>query len=147
MTTRTITLLWLSSFLILLVSMIVSLNPNHDHSSTNLFTSFNVNSSLNLNFLQRMIKKSVFEDFIYIIEELARRRSRHHHSHRRKKHKNSCDDSAWKSQLIAAYSVSLVFTVDLKGCANFSSVQKAVDAVPDFSPAKALIIIDSGTYR
>ena len=95
-----------------------------------------------------MIKKSGSENFMDIIQELARRRSRHHHSHRRrKKSKNSCDDSAWKSKLIATYGVSLVLTVDLKGCANFSSVQKAVDAAPDFSLSRTLIIVDSGTYR
>ncbi|OVA19479.1 Pectinesterase [Macleaya cordata] len=47
----------------------------------------------------------------------------------------------------ADYDVSLVLTVDLNGCGNFSSVQKAVDAVPDYSPTRTLIIIDSGVYR
>ncbi|XP_027082209.1 probable pectinesterase 15 [Coffea arabica] len=59
-----------------------------------------------------MIKKSGFEDFIDIIEELT-----------------------------------FVLTVNLKGCADFSSVQKAMDAVPNLSPTRTLIIVDSGTYR
>ncbi|CDP15307.1 unnamed protein product [Coffea canephora] len=147
MTARTTALLGLASFLILLVSILVSLYPAH-HSSINTVTSFNDDTSrLKLTFVRRMIKKSGSEDFMDIIQELARRRSRHHHSHRRrKKSKNSCDDSAWKSKLIATYGVSLVLTVDSKGCANFSSVQKAVDAVPDFSLGRTLIIVDSGTY-
>ncbi|OMO84032.1 Pectinesterase, catalytic [Corchorus olitorius] len=36
---------------------------------------------------------------------------------------------------------------DWKGCANFSSVQQAIDNVPDSSPSKTLIVIHSGTYR
>ncbi|CAH2056804.1 unnamed protein product [Thlaspi arvense] len=37
--------------------------------------------------------------------------------------------------------------VDQNGCANFSSVQSAVDAAPDHSPHSTLILVDSGTYR
>lgn len=51
------------------------------------------------------------------------------------------------SNLIYQYKVSLVLTVDLEGCGNFSNAQKAIDAVPDSSPSKTLIIIYSGTYR
>ncbi|KAH6807407.1 Pectin lyase-like superfamily protein [Perilla frutescens var. frutescens] len=40
-----------------------------------------------------------------------------------------------------------MITVDTKGCANFSSMQKAIDAVPDFSRSWTLIKVDSGTYR
>lgn len=43
--------------------------------------------------------------------------------------------------------MALVLTVDLNGCADFSSVQEAVNAVPDSSPSRTLIVIDSGTYR
>ncbi|KAG7569410.1 Pectin lyase fold/virulence factor [Arabidopsis thaliana x Arabidopsis arenosa] len=42
---------------------------------------------------------------------------------------------------------SLVLTVDLHGCGKFSNVQSAVDAVPDLSPSKTLIIVNSGSYR
>ncbi|XP_074373135.1 putative pectinesterase 15 [Apium graveolens] len=59
----------------------------------------------------------------------------------------TCDESKWKSRLISEYDVKLVLTVDLKGnCANFSSVQEAVDAVPDSSNTRTLILINSGTY-
>ena len=43
--------------------------------------------------------------------------------------------------------MALVLTVDLKGCANFSSVQEAINAVPEYSSSRTLIIVDSGTYR
>jgi pectinesterase len=51
------------------------------------------------------------------------------------------------SRLIYRYKVSLVLTVDLKGCGNFSSIQEAVDVVPELSSSTTLIIMDSGTYR
>lgn len=60
----------------------------------------------------------------------------------------TCDESKWKSRLISEYDVKLVLTVDLNGsCANFSSVQEAVDVVPNFSNTRTLILINSGTYR
>ncbi|XP_010513018.1 PREDICTED: probable pectinesterase 15 [Camelina sativa] len=42
---------------------------------------------------------------------------------------------------------SLVFIVDLNGLGNFTKVQKAIDAVPDSSLSRTLIIINSGVYR
>ncbi|KAL5712687.1 pectinesterase [Ranunculus cassubicifolius] len=67
-------------------------------------------------------------------------------SHKPKRH---CDKQAkWKRSKIAKeYNVSLVLTVDLKGCGNFTSVQKAVDAVPALSPTKTLILFNSGVYK
>lgn len=86
------------------------------------------------------------DTFFTFIESLARKASRRHH--RRRKGKITCDDSKWKnSRLISDYNVSLVLTVDLDGCADFSSVQKAVDAAPDLSVSRTLIVIYSGTYR
>ncbi|KAA8516610.1 hypothetical protein F0562_016884 [Nyssa sinensis] len=58
-----------------------------------------------------------------------------------------CDDTKWKSRLMSVYDVSLVLTVDLKGCVNFTSVQKALDATPDFSLTSTLIIISSGRIQ
>ncbi|XP_047176466.1 probable pectinesterase 15 isoform X2 [Vigna umbellata] len=84
------------------------------------------------------------QDLVSLITSIARRRHHHHHHHH---HKEKCEGAKWDSRLIQDYNVSLVFTVDLKGCANFSSVQKAVDAVPESSSDTTLIIIDSGTYR
>ncbi|XP_058775963.1 probable pectinesterase 15 [Vicia villosa] len=58
-----------------------------------------------------------------------------------------CDESKWTSQLISSYNVRLVLTVDSKGCRNFTSVQEAVNAVPDSSTQITLIILESGIYR
>ncbi|CAN1307969.1 Probable pectinesterase 15 [Linum perenne] len=69
----------------------------------------------------------------------------HHHHHRRPKVK--CEEGKWRSKLVYLYQVSLVLTVDQRGCANFSSVQKAVDAAPEFGANTTLVLIDSGTYR
>ncbi|RHN48569.1 putative pectin lyase [Medicago truncatula] len=46
-------------------------------------------------------------------------------------HKGNCDETKWDSRLISKYNVTLVFTVDSKGCGNFTKVQEAVNAVPD----------------
>ncbi|PKU82892.1 putative pectinesterase 15 [Dendrobium catenatum] len=80
---------------------------------------------------------SIINDFISYFR-------RHHHHHHRKA---ACNDSKW-SQLIPPHqSGAQILTVDLNGCANFSSVQKAVDAVPDYNPYRTIIIVDSGVYR
>ncbi|XP_010534682.1 PREDICTED: probable pectinesterase 15 [Tarenaya hassleriana] len=42
---------------------------------------------------------------------------------------------------------ALVFTVDTRGMGNFTSVQRAVDAVPKMSLYRTLIIVTSGIYR
>ncbi|KAJ0963589.1 hypothetical protein J5N97_028711 [Dioscorea zingiberensis] len=73
---------------------------------------------------------------------------RGHHHHHRRRSRTVCDESKWKSRIASDHdNATLVFTVDLKGCANFTSVQKAVDAVPDFSPTRTLILVDAGVYR
>ncbi|XP_024984243.1 probable pectinesterase 15 [Cynara cardunculus var. scolymus] len=71
----------------------------------------------------------------------------HRHRHHRRPREVTCDESKWKSPLISKYKVLLVLTVDHKGCGKFNSLQKAVNAVPDFSQKATLIILDSGTYR
>ncbi|CAA0829708.1 Probable pectinesterase 15 [Striga hermonthica] len=74
-----------------------------------------------------------------------------HHGHRNyyqeDGHRSSCGDNKWDSELVSLYNVSVVYTVGLKGCSNFSSLQKAVDALPDFSQSWILIVLDSGRYR
>ncbi|OWM69675.1 hypothetical protein CDL15_Pgr025524 [Punica granatum] len=78
------------------------------------------------------------------------------HYHHRHHHRgggpgvDGCDEGDWKDRskkLVADYDVSLVLSVDIRGCGKFSSVQKAVEAVPDFSPYRTLILVNSGTYR
>ncbi|KAH7542918.1 probable pectinesterase 15 isoform X1 [Ziziphus jujuba] len=73
--------------------------------------------------------------------------SRHYHDHEGTK--QNCDPTKWNSRLIPMYKVALVLTVDLEGCGQFNSVQKAIDAVPARSASNktTLVIIDSGTYR
>ncbi|KAI4300367.1 hypothetical protein L6164_033755 [Bauhinia variegata] len=94
-----------------------------------------------LGLLSRIIKLSGAEDFVSLISTIAS------HHHRRWKHNQKCDPTQWDSNLISEYNVTLVFTVGQNGCANFTSVQKAVDAVPESNPYRTLIIVDSGTYR
>ncbi|XP_010509442.1 PREDICTED: probable pectinesterase 15 [Camelina sativa] len=65
---------------------------------------------------------------------------RHHHEPIKR-----CEK--WTSRLTHQYQTSLVLIVDLHGCGNFSNVQSAIDAVPDLSPSKTLIIVNSGSYR
>jgi len=62
-------------------------------------------------------------------------------------YKGNCDETKWDSRLISKYNVTLVLTVDSKGCGNFTKVQEAVNAVPDSSSHATLIILNSGTYR
>lgn len=66
--------------------------------------------------------------------------------HRRRQRKTGCDSSEWASPIASEQNVTLVLTVDQRGCADFSSVQTAVDAVPVFSLSRTLIIVDAGIY-
>lgn len=134
------TVFWLSSFAIALFSIIISLYTISPSGGSSIAISSP--GSFNLALLNKLVKQRGVRDFLSRIAYIV---SRHHH-HRRKP-KRKCDTRKWQSRLISVYKVSLVLTVDSKGCANFSSVQKAVDAVPDYSPAWTLIIIASGTYR
>jgi pectin methylesterase-like acyl-CoA thioesterase len=74
-------------------------------------------------------------------EEAEAEVGRHHHRRR------ACDDQArWVAKMASLHNASLVLTVDRTGCANFTSLQKAVDAVPDYAAARTLIAIDAGVY-
>ncbi|XP_062193630.1 putative pectinesterase 14 [Phragmites australis] len=64
------------------------------------------------------------------------------HRHRRK-----CDEQAkWAAKMASLHNATMVLTVDRKGCANFTSLQKAVDAVPDYAAVRTLIAVDAGVY-
>ena len=134
---KTTIFFWSSAFLIGLLSITVALFTVP--SSISAVTQ----GGLELVFLRGVVKQSGLEDFLSFLR--SHRHSHHHHHHHHQK--PTCDDTKWKSKIISSYNVSLVLTVDLKGCANFSSVQKAVDAVPDSSLSRTLIIMDSGIYR
>ncbi|KAJ3693069.1 hypothetical protein LUZ60_012164 [Juncus effusus] len=74
---------------------------------------------------------------------LVRDMGRHHRPKRQK-----CNDMAkWVAMMQSRQNGGLILTVDLHGCANFSSVQKSVDFVPDFSQSRVTILVDSGVYR
>ncbi|XP_073012503.1 putative pectinesterase 14 [Typha latifolia] len=91
--------------------------------------------------------RGIVDDMLDRIVWWSSRHHHHHHPHH-KKPKSACDDQyKWVSAMAADRNASLVLSVGLKGCANFTSVQKAIDAVPDYSPNRTLIAIDSGVYR
>ncbi|XP_023640530.1 probable pectinesterase 15 isoform X2 [Capsella rubella] len=71
----------------------------------------------------------------------------HHHQNHYHHHQPIKCCERWTSRLTNQYKSSLVLTVDLHGCGNFSNVQSAIDAVPDLSPSKTLILVNSGSYR
>ncbi|PON56164.1 Pectinesterase, Tyr active site [Parasponia andersonii] len=135
---------WLSAFVIALLSMIISLH-NIPLFSTTSNSILSPRNSLELSNYDRIFKQSGVENFLSHLTSFVSKNSRHHHHHHRRRRK--CDKNKWKSRLINKYNVALLLTVGLKGCANFSSVQKAVDAVPERSTSRTLVIIDSGTYR
>lgn len=140
MNPKTTTFFWLSAFAIALVSLLYT--TNYSPTNSTLTT-----TSFELTLLEWVVKKCGVSDLFSLLGRLTVPKRHHHHHHHRGKPKATCDDTKWKSRLISDYGVKLVLTVDLKGCANFNSVQKAVDAVPDSSTTRTLIIIDSGTYR
>ncbi|WJX84705.1 putative pectinesterase 15 [Trifolium repens] len=138
------TLFWLSGFVIFLFSIIIVhyTTPLSNTSNTSISSSQSI-LGFQLGILSKIIKLSGAQDFVsLLITSIASRR--HHH---RKSHKEKCDKAKWASKLILDYNATTVFTVDLKGCANFTSVQKAIDAVPESSSNITRIIINSGTYR
>ncbi|XP_059290499.1 probable pectinesterase 15 isoform X1 [Lycium ferocissimum] len=142
---RRTTLFWFIALAIALFSIILRLYFNHSSTNNSIESCISEKSSFALAILQRVLKKNGIEgSFFSIFEEII---TRHHHHHHHRRRKPICDDSKWNSTLVSTYGVSRVVSVDLNGCGNFSNIQKAVDAAPDFSSTRTLIIIDSGTYK
>lgn len=77
----------------------------------------------------------------------GQRHHHHHHNHHHHHHEPIKRCEKWTSRLTHQYKTSLVLIVDLHGCGNFSNIQSAIDAVPDLSSSKTLIIVNSGSYR
>ncbi|RHN48572.1 putative pectinesterase [Medicago truncatula] len=128
------TLFWLSGFAILLFSIIIVHYTTPPSNTSNTATSSSLDS-----LLSKIIKLRGAQDFVsLLITSIAS--TRHHHWMR---HKEKCDEAKRASQLILDYNATITFTVDLNGRANFSSVQKAIDAVPESSFNTTLIIINS----
>lgn len=136
---------WLIAFSIAIVSILISLYYIPPPPSK-IYDSITSQEFFGHNFLEIFIKKSgIVNDALSFITEVL---SRHHYHHKRRRgYRIRCNNNKWRSMLVCKYKVSHVLTVDLHGCGNFSSIQKAVDVVPEFSPSKTLIFIDSGTYR
>ncbi|KAI3738229.1 hypothetical protein L2E82_28252 [Cichorium intybus] len=88
-------------------------------------------------FIKRIFEQSGIYEFFSFIRKIIGQRT----------HGTNCDDKKWNSSLISKYKVELVLTVDHVGCGKFKSLQKAVDAVPDYSNKTSLIILDSGMYK
>ncbi|GAB2272260.1 Probable pectinesterase 15 [Dionaea muscipula] len=125
---RNTCLFWLFALTIAIFSILLSLYINSYSSSTEI--------------LEKAAEKSCVEGDL----------CRGHHHRRRRRRKVVCDDDQrrkWMAKLASSisYDVSLVLTVDQKGCANFTSFQRAVDAVPDLSSSWTIILVDTGTYR
>ncbi|XP_062005310.1 putative pectinesterase 14 [Rosa rugosa] len=138
MRTKTTFFFWLSALAIALVSITFALRSFSSLSSTSVISNF-VQTGSDLAMFDVFFKQSV-ETLLSTVRSIV---SRHHHHQQR----INCDVEKWNSWLISEFNVSLVLTVGLNGCTNFSSVQKAVDAAPELSTNRTLIIIDSGTYR
>ena len=129
----------LSGFSIALLSVIIALYTILP--SSTFSTAIISQNSFSLAIFKKVVQQSGVDDFLSRLTLIV---SGDHH---RRKPERKCDSRKWKSSLISIYNVALVLTVDSKGCADFKSVQEAVNAVPDSSPSRTLIVIDSGTYR
>ncbi|RZC77213.1 hypothetical protein C5167_001357 [Papaver somniferum] len=130
---------WFSTLSIALISVLLALNSFHSSGSS---------IQIATNIANKVVKLTGIEEFFSLLRNIAPSRHHHSHHHHHPRSTTKCSNTQWKkTSIIADYDVSLVLTVDLNGCGNFSSVQKAVDAVPDNSPTRTLIIVDSGVYR
>lgn len=138
LTMRIKIIFWLSGFSIALLSVIVALYTILPSST---FSTAIISQNSLSRAIFKVVQQSGVDDFLSRLTLIV---SGDHH---RWKRERKCNSRKWKSRLISIYNVALVLTVDLNGRADFSSVQEAVNAVPDCSPSRTLIVIDSGTYR
>ncbi|XP_022982962.1 probable pectinesterase 15 [Cucurbita maxima] len=133
-------LFWLCSLLIVALSIAIALRSFPPSLTAILAAVRPQDGAFGLGILSSLAKASGLDDLLSLATQIASK-------YYQLKHKKNCDEKKWNSELISLYNVSLTLTVDLKGCANFSSVQSAVDAVPDRASSRTLILIDSGIYR
>ncbi|KAL1566025.1 putative pectinesterase 15 [Salvia divinorum] len=145
MSTKTTTFFWITAIAILLLSLVVSLHSSH-------YSSASIRRVVRAGLLCKVGRKLGLEDIFCTAEDVIykkhHRPHHHHHHHHHRRQKSSCNETLkWSPNLKSSKKISVVLTVDAKGCANFSSVQRAIDAAPDFSRSWTLIMVDSGTYR
>lgn len=107
---------------------------------------------LNNNFKYLSLTTTWSPSSIYFALPLTYNFGRDHHHHRpHKKHPDSgnadsvCDDFPPGIPPPSTNTTSYL-CVDKKGCCNFTTVQAAVNAVPDFSVKRNIIWINSGIY-
>ncbi|KAL4560452.1 hypothetical protein LXL04_032603 [Taraxacum kok-saghyz] len=134
MNTKRTIFFWLSVITIALISIIISF-----YNSTITTTIVSL-PGFQVAFIKRVFEKSGIYELVSFITQISG------HHHRLHDQKATCSNK-WSSSLVSEYRVSLILTVDQNGCGNFTSLQEAVDAVPDSSSSSTLIILDSGTYR
>ncbi|KAJ4845767.1 hypothetical protein Tsubulata_013100 [Turnera subulata] len=132
------TYLWLFAFTIALISIVIAIYATPAPSSICSEAPINYNSFV-LSILKRLIKKIGSEDDVKSLVAGVLFRHHHHHHHQPQV---KCDKNKWKSGLVNDYRVSLVLTVDSKGCGNFSSIQGAVDLVPFSCTIKYHLILE-----
>lgn len=132
---RTNFFFWLYTLVIVIVALSITISSLRSISLTTVVAAVvgPRDGAFELGIFKSLVKDSGLDDILSVVTQIM--------------HRRSCDEKKWKSELISMYNVSLTSTVDLKGCANFSSVQKAVDAVPNHGSSRTLILIDSGIYR
>ncbi|XP_023528179.1 probable pectinesterase 15 [Cucurbita pepo subsp. pepo] len=133
-------LFWLCSLLIAALSITIALRPFPPSLTAILAAVRPQDGAFELGIFSSLAKASGSDDLLSLVTQIASK-------YYQLKHKENCDEKKWNSELKSLYNVSLTLTVDLKGCANFSTVQSAVDAVPDHASSRTLILIDSGIYR
>ncbi|KAE9593874.1 hypothetical protein Lal_00036524 [Lupinus albus] len=126
------------SLLVPLISVFASfylINPNPHF--LNIFKDFSVTT--------------LSSSFSYLTLPLTHNFGRNHHHRPHKKHDGSgdastiCDDFPQGIPPPSTNTTSYI-CVDRKGCCNFTTVQAAVNAVPDFSDKRTIIWINSGFY-
>ncbi|KAJ4977665.1 hypothetical protein NE237_008445 [Protea cynaroides] len=142
-------LFWFSVIVVAFLAILIAFKTIPPYSPTNNLTT----AETEIAFIKRVMQQSGIDELLSLLKKcithhMSGRPRRHRHHRRRRRRKTDCDDTnTLTSWTVSEYQVSLLLTVDLKGCANFTSIQKAIDAVPDDSPTRTLIFIGSGVYR
>ncbi|KAI3738224.1 hypothetical protein L2E82_28247 [Cichorium intybus] len=141
MNTKKTILFWLAVTAVPLFSIILSLYTTNSTVTTTVSL-----PGFQVTFIKRVVEKTGIYELFSFITQISSHHHHHHHHHHHRRRKITCANK-WNSSLVSKYGVSLVLTVDQDGCGNFSSLQQAVDAVPDSSVNATLIILHAGTYR
>lgn len=96
---------------------------------------------------RKLVKQSVGGDIVFRARSRGFAGRRHSPHHRRRGSAVECEQFRRAARIAAEQNATLILTVGHNGCANFSSLQRAVDAVPDYSPGRTFVILDSGVFR